>query len=122
MFEFVLFLILFIIITALSSIIVRLKNTNLQLLIAVDEAIKNVEYLNSKNKNNRSVEKEHLISFLNETRDVAYKYIEDVHEALLEYKAEIEYDLNYPNELSINKFKKAFQKLEKIYPKDVPND
>jgi hypothetical protein len=122
MFEFILFLISFIIITALSSIIVRLKNTNLQLLIAVDEAIKNVEYLNSKNKNTRSVEKEHLISFLNETRDVAYKYIEDVHEALLEYKAEIEYDLNHPNELSINKFKKAFQKLEKIYPKDIPND
>lgn len=122
MLEFFIFLFVFTIITALSIIIIRLKNTNIQLLIAVEESIKDLEYLSSKNKGNSTIEKEHLISFLNETRDIAYKYIEDVHDALLEYKSDIEYDLNNPSDLSISRLKKAFEKLEKIYPKDIPND
>ena len=121
MFEFILFLIVFTIITTLSIIIVRLKNINLQLIIAINESIKDIELLSNQSQNG-NVEKEHLLSFLNETRDIAYKYIEDVHAALLEYRAEIEYDLMNPNDLSIPRLKKAFEKLEKIYPKDIPND
>lgn len=120
--EFILFLIVFTVITTLTIIIIRLKNINMQLIIAIDQSIKDLEYLSSKSNNNNLVDREHLISFLNETRDIAYKYIEDVHEALLEYKSEIEYDLQNPNELSIHRLKKAFEKLEKIYPKDIPND
>jgi hypothetical protein len=121
MLEFFIFLIVFTIITALSIIIVRLKNVNLQLIIAIDQAIADIEVLSARS-NEAPTEKEHLLSFLNETRDIAYKYIEDVHAALLEYRDEIEYDLNNPSELSIHRLKNAFKKLEKIYPKDIPND
>lgn len=101
--------------------IIRLKNINLQLILAIEQSIKDIEYL-SANRSNGQVDREHLISFLNETRDIAYKYIEDVHNALLEYKAEIEHDLQNPNDLSIHRFRNAFNKLEQIYPKDFPND
>lgn len=121
MFEFIIFLVAFTIVTALSIIIIRLKNINLQLLIAIEQSIKDVEYLKSQSGDG-VIEKEHLLSFLNETREIAYKYIEDLHKALLEYKDEISYDLENPNELSIMRLKKAFHKLEKIYPKDIPND
>lgn len=121
MLEFIIFLIAFTTVTAFSIIIIRLKNINLQLLIAIDQSIKDIEYLQSQSGDN-VVEKEHLLSFLNETREIAYKYIEDLHKALVEYRDEISYDLENPNDLSIMRFRKAFEKLEKMYPKDVPND
>ena len=121
MLEFIVFLIIFTIVMTLSIIIVRLKNINMQLIIAVNQAIKDIEVLDARS-NEGSTEKEHLLSFLNETRDIAYKYIEDVHAALLEYRDEIEYDLANPSDLSIHRLKAAFKKLEKIYPKDIPND
>lgn len=122
MFEFILFLVVFTIIVLLSIKIIRLQNINKQLVIAIDQSIKDIEYISSKVITDNVTEKEHLLSFLNETRDIAYKYIEDVHAALLEYKSEIEYDLNNPSELSVPRLKKAFEKLQKIYPKDIPND
>lgn len=121
MLEFIIFLFVFSIVTTFSIIIIRLKNINLQLLVAIEESIKDIEYLQSHSGDN-IVQKEHLLSFLNETREVAYKYIEDLHKALLEYKDEISYDLENPSELSIPRLKKAFEKLEKMYPKDIPND
>lgn len=122
MLEFILFLVVFTIIVFLSVKIIRLQNINKQLVIAIDQSIKDIEYISSKVITDNITEKEHLLSFLNETRDIAYKYIEDVHAALLEYRSEIEYDLSNPSELSIPRLKKAFEKLQEIYPKDVPND
>lgn len=122
MIEFILFLVVFTIIVFLSVKIIRLQNINKQLVIAIDQSIKDIEYISSKVITDNITEKEHLLSFLNETRDIAYKYIEDVHAALLEYRSEIEYDLSNPSELSIPRLKKAFEKLQEIYPKDVPND
>jgi len=121
MFEFVIFLIGFVILTVSAVVIIRLKNTNLQLMVGINQAIKDVEYARLQLKGG-GVEKEHLLSFLNETREMAYKYIEDVHKALLEYKSEIEEDLKNPNDSSHIRLQEAFQKLQKIYPKDVPND
>jgi hypothetical protein len=121
MFEFIIFLIFFTTVTIFTTIIIRLKNINLQLILAVEQSIKDIERLSSR-PDEGSVEKEHLLSFLNETRDIAYKYIEDMHSALFEYKKSIEYDLNNPNDLSIHKFRKAFDKLQEVYPKDIPND
>jgi hypothetical protein len=121
MLEFIIFLIVFTALTSLSVFIFRLKNLNMQLIIALNEAISDIERL-SQRPDEGLVEKEHLLSFINETRDIAYKYIEEVHIALLEYKDSIEYDLENPNDLSIQRFRKAFNKLKEIYPKDIPND
>lgn len=122
MLEFILFLIVFTVVTALSFFIIRLKNINKELIKAIDQAVIDIENFRGKFVLDEQVEREHLLSFLNETRDIAYKYIEDVHIALLEYKTEIEYDLDNPSDLSIPRLKKAFEKLQNIYPKDIPND
>ena len=122
MFEFLIFFLITICLVLVGIYITRLKNTNLKLLMALNKTILDIESLSKKNNSEKTPEREHLISFLNETRDIAYKYIEDVHSALLEYKGEIEYDLINPTEDSINKFRKAFNKLKKIYPQDIPND
>ena len=42
--------------------------------------------------------------------------------ALIEYKNEIEFDLENPSDLSIIRFRSAFAKLQKMFPKDIPND
>jgi hypothetical protein len=122
MFEFLIFFSVTIFIVSLSVYITRLKNANLKLLMALNKTIFDVDSLSKKLNSDQTPEREHLISFLNETRDIAYKYIEDVHSALLEYKNEIEYDLINPTEDSINKFREAFNKLRQIYPQDIPND
>lgn len=122
MFEFLIFFTIVIFLTTFTIIVLRLKNQNLKLIFLLSEAISDIEIFKNKFASEPSVEKEHLISFLNETRDTAYQYIEDVHKALLEYKSEIEYDLINPSELSIHRFRNAFDKLQRIYPEDIPND
>jgi hypothetical protein len=122
MLDFIIFTSIATILTFVNVVYFRLKNKNLQLLMILNQTISDVELLQNNFNKDSSVEKEHLIAFLNETRDVAYKYIEDVHKALLEYESEIEFDLLNPNDLSITRFRSAFEKLKKIYPQDIPND
>lgn len=122
MFDFILFLLFVLVFFGLIIENIRLKNKNLQLLFTIDQTIRDVEFIQNKFNQNDHPEKEHLVSFLNETRDIAYKYIEDVHDSLLTFKSEIENELINPNENSINKIKNAFNKLQKIYPEDIPND
>lgn len=101
---------------------IRLKNKNTEILFLLTQANIDNELIKNKFDSLNNVEKEHLLSFLNETRDIAYKYIEDVHESLLIFKSEIEDELINPSDDSIKKIKLAFNKLKKIYPEDIPND
>ena len=120
--EFTVF-ILFVLFFGIFAVInLRLRYKNLELLIKLNHAVATVEITQKAFNKDISTEQEHLLSFLNETRDVAYRYIEDVHKALFEYKNEIEFDLNNPNDLSIIRFRSAFEKLQKIFPEDIPND
>ena len=122
MFDFILFVFFVLVFFGLCIEIIRLKNKNLELVLIIDQTIKDVELIQKKFIQVDQPEKEHLLSYLNETRDIAYKYIEDVHESLLIFKSEIENELVNPNEDSIKKIKLAFNKLKKIYPEDIPND
>jgi len=122
MLEFFIFTSLILIISFISIILIRLKNKNLQLLLVLDQTIQSIELLKDNHDEDLLVEKEHLISFLSKSRDIAYKYIEDLHKALIEYENDIRFDLNQPNNLSILKFRSAFEKLKKFYPEDIPND
>lgn len=122
MLEFFTFTSLILIISFISIILIRLKNKNLQLLLVLDQTIQSIELLKDNHDEDLLVEKEHLISFLSKSRDIAYKYIEDLHKALIEYENDIRFDLNQPNNLSILKFRSAFEKLKKFYPEDIPND
>jgi len=122
MFDVLIFILVITIIIGATIENIRLKNNNTELLFLLAQL--NID--NAAIKNNLPVsedtEKDHLIKFLSETRDIAYKYIEDVHEALLEYKEEIEFDLINPSDLSILRFRSAFDKLKTIYPQDIEND
>ena len=122
MLEFIFFLIVFTVFSFLSISNTRLKNKNLELILILDQAIKDIELIRLRVNGDSVTEKEHLISFLNETRDVAYRYIEDVHKALLDFEDAIEFDLNNPSDLSVARIKYAFEKLKEIYPEDIPND
>jgi len=121
--EFLFFLSAVLVVSFISIFIIRLKNKNLQLLLILTQAIQDIEKFKDKFGNEElSVEQQHLITFLNDTRDIAYKYIEDMHKALLEFKSEIEFDLLHPNDMSVPRIKKAFEKLQSVYPQDIPND
>jgi|AACY02.4.fsa_nt_gi c-di-AMP phosphodiesterase-like protein len=120
--EFIIFVLVVFLLTIFSVAIINLKNKNLELVMALEKVILEMQILSNQNKDDSFVEKEHLISFLSDTRNAAYQYIEDMHQALLEFKSEIEFDLLNPSEMSIPRIKKSFEKLEKIYPEDIPND
>jgi len=122
MFDFILFVFFVLVFFVLCIQIIRLKNKNLELILTLDKTIKEVEFIQQKFNQIDQPEKEHLFSFLNETRDIAYKYIEDVHKSLLIFESEIENELINPGEDSIKKIRFAFNKLKKIYPEDIPND
>ena len=115
LFTFIVFGILFILFITIN---LRLRNKNLELLLRLNEAIVFAEIAQKKFNKDNAEDQEHLLSFLNETRDTAYRYIEDVHDALIEYRNEIAFDLENPNDLSILRFRSAFDKLQKIYPED----
>jgi hypothetical protein len=122
MLEFLVFASLILITCFICVILIRLKNKNLELILVLDETIKSIETIKNNYGSDLLIEKEHLISFLSESRDIAYKYIEDLHDALIEYENEIKFDLEKPNDLSISRFRSAFEKLKKFYPENIPND
>jgi c-di-AMP phosphodiesterase-like protein len=122
MFEFITFALLVITLCTVGVIVARFKNKNLELLLGLQQAISVIELIREDYDKDSSIEKEHLIEFLNQSRDVAYKYIEDLHNALLEYENEIKFDLENPSDLSIHRFRSAFEKLKNFYPEDIPND
>jgi hypothetical protein len=122
MLEFGIFVFVACLVSLVSIAFVRIKNKNLELVMLLKKTIDDVEMLRDGFNGDALVEKEHLIAFLTQTREDAFKYIEDLHKALIEYKHEIEFDLNYPNDLSILRFRSAFEKLEKMFPEDIPND
>lgn len=122
MFEFLIFALVTITICFISIVLLRLKNKNLELMMLLGQTIEDIEVLREGFNGDALVEKEHLISFLTQTREDAFKYIEDLHKALIEYKNEIEFDLENPSDLSIIRFRSAFAKLQKMFPEDIPND
>jgi hypothetical protein len=122
MLEFLIFAGIALTICLVTIIFLRLKNTNMKLMLLLGQTLEDIEVLREGFNGDSLVEKEHLISFLTQTREDAFKYIEDMHKSLIEYKNEIEFDLENPSDLSIIRFRSAFDKLQKILPEDIPND
>lgn len=122
MFELITFIILGIIVSAISIIFIRLRNKNLELLMVLSQTIEDIEILREGYNGDALVEKEHLISFLTQTREDAFRYIEDLQKAIVEYIEETEFDLENPSDLSVPRIKTALDKLKKMMPEDIPND
>lgn len=122
MFELITFIVLTVIVSSISIIFIRLKNKNLELLMILDQTIKDIDILRQGFNGDALVEKEHLISFLTQTREDAFRYIEDIQKAVNEYIEEVKFDLENPSDLSVPRIKTALDKLKKIMPEDIPND
>jgi hypothetical protein len=84
----------------------------------------------SKIKNDESVHKENFIKFLSDSRDWAYKYIEDVQSGLSNFITTIEPEIKYfkeyggvlgqsaPNYYSMKKITEEYEKLKTLLPKE----
>lgn len=84
----------------------------------------------SKIKNDESVHKENFIKFLSDSRDWAYKYIEDVQFGLNNFIINIEPEIKYfkefgtvlgetaPNYYSMKKIAEEYEKLKLLLPND----
>ena len=84
----------------------------------------------SKIKNDESVHKENFIKFLSDSRDWAYKYIEDVQSGLNNFIINIEPEIKYfkefggvlgttaPNYYSMKKITEEYEKLKILLPNE----
>jgi hypothetical protein len=84
----------------------------------------------SKIKNDESVHKENFIKFLSDSRDWAYKYIEDVQTGLNSFINNVEPEIKYfkefgnvlgttaPNYYSMKKITEEYEKLKTFLPKE----
>lgn len=98
---------------------IRLKNKNVELMFLLTQSAMDIKGIkeNIKNKT-EDVESEHLIAFLNETRDMAYKYIEDLQLELIGFAKILEQESSSPNDLSLLRIKKAFENIENMTPNE----
>jgi hypothetical protein len=111
-----------IIILILDNIVLRNKIIETSILYA--QSVLDNNNIKSKifNSDSDLTEKDHLISFLSETREVAFNYIEEVQSSLKEFSTILEKEkLNY-NENSIDKIIEAYKKIQKTLPEDLGND
>jgi hypothetical protein len=95
-----------------SLIIAKKKNKELEKRLANREEIANESY----------------VKFLNDSRDWAYEYIEDVQEKLAEFSNKVEPQLNYfntygtvvqgPHIILVKEISEAYEELKAVLPED----
>lgn len=92
-------------------------------LAKVEEMVK----LSRKDEKDNDVHKENFIKFISDSRDWAYKYIEDVQEGLTSFVNAIEPEISYfdeyglvgeayPHYHSMQKISKEYKELKKLLP------
>lgn len=122
MLEILTFIIVVIVIFGAVIENIRLKNKNIELVFLLTQSMIDLEQIKNKISKTDDVEKDHLISFLSDTRDIAYQHIENVNNYLLEFGNILEKELSFPNDMSLSKIENAFNKLKEIFPEDIPDD
>jgi hypothetical protein len=95
-----------------SLIIAKKKNKELEKRLANREEIANESY----------------VKFLNDSRDWAYEYIEDVQEKLADFSNKVEPQLNYfntygmtvpgPHVILVKEISEAYEELKAVLPED----
>jgi hypothetical protein len=100
-------------------------------MMVLEKLIDDIE--ESKIKTDESVHKENFIKFLSDSRDWAYKYIEDVQSGLNNFINETEPEINYfkeygdissmtPNYYSMKKITEEYEKLKTLLPERSSNE
>ena len=96
-------------------------------MMVLEKLINEIE--EEKLKTSESVHKENFIKFLSDSRDWAYKYIEDVQNGLKSFINETAPEINYfreygdtmsmaPNYYSMKKISEEYEKLKKLLPEE----
>jgi hypothetical protein len=120
---------LFILLTTLSVLLIKirsLKNNVKKLAIAYSK-IENL--MSSQTKLDNDAHQESFIKFLSDSRDSAFEYIEEVQNGLSKFindtQPEIQYFKEYgdftsmqPNYLALKKITQAYEELTKLLPKE----
>lgn len=122
MFELLTFIVVVIVVFGLVLENIRLKNKNVELMFMLTQSYIDMDAVKKKINKTDDVEKDHLISFLSDTREIAYQHIENVNNYLLEFKDLMDKELSNPDENSIDNITIAFSKLQEIYPEEIPDD
>lgn len=95
-----------------SLMITKKKNRELEVRLANREEIANESY----------------VKFLNESRNSAYEYIEDVQDQLIAFASKVEPQLNYfntygtavqgPHTILVKEFSEAYEELKTVMPQE----
>lgn len=78
--------------------------------------------------NREEIANESYVKFLNESRNSAYAYIEDVQDQLITFASKVEPQLNYfntygttvqgPHQILVKEFSEAYEELKTIMPQE----
>lgn len=102
MLEFMLFIFIVIIIFSLVINNIRIRNKNTELIFMLTQSYIDIESIKKKILNNEdSVEKDHLINFLTESRELAHSYIEDIQDNLKLFVDDLEADIVFLKEFNV---------------------
>ena len=128
---FTLFIILFFIMVFKNvQLKIKLSSTMAELLKAhIDKTIISEKLSEIKNKDKADPSSEAFLKFVSDSRDWAYKYIEDVQSSLDKFITDIEPEIiyfdeygvvgtAYPHYYSMKKISAAYKELKKILPDD----
>jgi len=115
-------LIFVIVVTVVAGAVIeniRLKNKNVELMFLLAQSTLDINAVKDKISNLKdNPEKDHFIAFLNDTRNMAYKYIEELQGELITFAKVLEKELESPNDLSVPRIAKAFEQVEKMRPRE----
>lgn len=137
MFELLTFIIVVLVIVGAVLENIRLKNKNVELLFALSQSLLDSEGIkrsifNNKTQDESEVEKDHLITFLSDTREIAFDEIEKIQNAIKEFIDIADthfgyfdkYGLlteGYPHYESMKILSEEYKKLKKFIPEQEDN-
>jgi len=111
---------------------IRLKNNNVQLMYMLTQTYIDNNQIKNKLTTENDIDKDHLIKFLSESRDVSYKYIEEVQNKIKYFIDDLESEINffkqygslsqeYPHYNTLIKLSKHYEIFKNELPKDEEN-
>ena len=119
MLDLLIFIFVVIVITGAVIENIRLKNKNIELMFLLAQSTLDITAIKDKiSSQDNDTEKDHFITFLNDTREMAYKYIEDLQNELIIFAKVLDNESESPNDLSVPRIKKAFEQIEKMRPSE----
>jgi hypothetical protein len=130
MFDFIVFIIVIFVIFSVVFENIRLKNKNIELLFLMTQLKLDNESIKKKILSNEDIEKDHLINFLSETRELAFNEIEKLQKNIKEFIDIADKEFNYfdeygilmsqyPHYNTLKKVSEEYKKLKNLLPNEV---